>query len=132
MATVIKLTTINQMASATPISGYTTPTQTTADTEEVFGAKIEAADGKGFFVINNENGTAPVDVSLVAGDYVGAADTAAVTVDAGASAVLFAHSTLCKAKDGMLKIKLVPGAGANLAGCGVKLAAVQLLAAVNH
>jgi len=132
MATVIKLTTINQMSNAAPIDGYTTPTQTTADAEEVFGAAIEAADGKGFFIINNENGTAPVAVSLVAGNYVGAANTAAVTVDAGASAVLFANSALCKAKDGMLKIKLVPDAGANLAGCGVKLAAIQLLAAVNH
>lgn len=132
MATIIKLTTVNKSSAATAIEGYTSPTVGTAGEDEVFGAAVEAPDGKGFFVINNESGTADLNVSLAAGDYVGAADTEPVSLAKGKTAVLFADSAYCKTADGLLTVKLTPPAGVALASCGVKLAAVQLLPVVNH
>ncbi len=131
MATTIKLTTVKTGSVPTIMEEYTTPTNSAAGASEDFYAPIEAADGKGFFVINNEGGSADVDVSLTSGDFVGKADTKPVTVGAGSTAVLFADSALCKTKDG-LGLRLTPAAGAALNGCGVKLAAVQFLPVTNY
>jgi len=132
MATTIKLTTVSKSSAASIIESYTSPTVSTADEAEVFGAAIQTADGKGFFVIDNQNGTADLGVSLTAGDYVGAADTDPVSVAKGKTAVLFADSAYCKTANGVLNLKLTPPAGVALAACGVKIAAVQLLPVVNH
>lgn len=131
MATIIKLTTVKGTSVATALEEYTAPTQSAAGLSEDFCAAIEAADGKGFFVINNEGGSSDIGVSLVAGNYVGAAETVPVTVAKGSTAYLFADSALCKA-DGALCIRLTPSAGVSLASSGIKLAAVQFLPVINH
>lgn len=131
MATIVKLTTVTSASVAVKAEGYTAPTESGAGVYEDFCASIEAPDGKSFFVINNEGGSADVGVSLVAGDYVGAADTAPVTVAKGDTAYLFADSARCKA-DGKLWIRLTPSASTTLSSCGVKLAAVQFMPTVNH
>ncbi len=132
MATTIKLTTVNKSSVPVSIEGYTSPTKSTAGEAEIFGAAIVAADGKSFFIVNNENGSADLSVSLTAGDFVGAADTDPVTVAKGSTAVLFADSAYCKTAEGLLSLKLTPPAGTALTACGVKLAAVQLLPVINH
>ena len=131
MATTIKLTTVKTASVAVKAEQYTVPTESGTGAYEDFCAPIEAADGKSFFIINNENGSSDVAVSLVAGDYVGGADTDAVTVATGECAFLFADSALCKA-DGMLWIRLTPSASAALASCGVKLTAVQFMPVINY
>ena len=50
-ATIVKLTTVTATNTAVALEGYTTPTQSTAGEAELFGAAIQAADGKGFFII---------------------------------------------------------------------------------
>lgn len=131
MATIINVTTVKTASLPTIMEEYVSPTQSAADTPEDFYAPIEAADGKGFFLINNEGGSSAVDVSLTAGEFVGKADTAPVTVAKGSTALLFADSALCKTKDG-LGIRLTPAAGTALNSCGVKLSAVQFLPVENH
>lgn len=132
MATTVKLTTVNAINTAVALEGYTTPTQSTAGKAELFGAAIQAADGKGFFVIDNASGSCDLTVSLSAGDYVGAADTAPVTVVKGSTAFIFADSAACKTKDGLLTVSVTPAQGVALSGCGAKLAAVQFLPVINY
>ena len=132
MANTIKLTSVNKSSVAVCLEDFTTPGNNTPGQSETFGAAIEAADGKSFFIINNENGSADINVSLSMGDFVGAANTEAVSVAKGKMAVLFADSAYCKTAEGMLNIKLTPPASVSLADSGVKLAAVQFLPVVNH
>lgn len=131
MATTVKLTTVTSPSVAVKAEDYTVPTESGAGVYEDFCASIEAPDGRGFFVINNEDGSADVGVSLVAGDYVGATDTTPVTVAKGDIAYLFADSALCKA-EGKLWVRLTPAASTALSTCGIKIGAVQFMPTVNH
>ena len=131
MATKINITTVRTPSKAVAAEDYTVPTKTVAGATEDFCAPIEAADGRAFFVINNEEGASNVEVCLVAGEYVGSADGDSQVVEKGSTAYLFPDSSLCK-KDGELYIRLTPTASANLASSGIKVAAVQFLPVTNH
>lgn len=127
MATLINTITVTKASILADTNTYTSATVGTTNRKEEFEAEISAADGNWHIEISNEANSFPINVELVAGDYVGAKSMSIGSVMAGHTAVLRIDSSVCKLKNGKVRIGLKPSEGQSLSGGGVKLHAIQFL-----
>lgn len=119
MAITIPVTTVKNLYDLTEMAVLTN----TSGTD--YAAKIDAADDRSFFLVDNTDGSAEVTVSLEHGDYSGGADVTVGSVAKGKTALLYVDSAFCKTGEG-LALKLSP------VNVGTKLSAIQFLPVVNH
>lgn len=115
----IPVTTVEGLYKLTELLALTA----TEDTD--YAAEIKGADDRSYFIVDNSQGSAAVNISLVPGAF-SAGDTKELgSVAKGKTALLYVDSAFSKTAEGV-SISIAP------AGVGTKLCAVEFLPASNN